>query len=41
MFDFFEFQMNKATVGDAALSEEQAAEQSSLLSIHKAVRTCG
>ncbi|CAM9637203.1 unnamed protein product [Ectocarpus sp. 6 AP-2014] len=31
-------EMNNATVGDAALSEEQAAEQSSLLSMHKALR---
>ncbi|CAM9144546.1 unnamed protein product [Ectocarpus sp. 4 AP-2014] len=31
-------EMNNAMVGDAALSEEQAAEQSSLLSMHKALR---
>lgn len=35
-----EFQMNNAMVGDAALSEEQAAEQSSLSNVHEAVRTC-
>ncbi|CAM9290972.1 unnamed protein product [Ectocarpus fasciculatus] len=31
-------EMNNATAGDAALTEEQAAEQSSLLSTHKALR---